>query len=69
MKEDIKEILITEEELKEKVQELGKILTKDYKDKNPLCRCKADFLLLYRAAYGSLLVENHKKLDFCTYRR
>lgn len=39
MKEDIKEILITEEELKEKVQELGKILTKDYKDKNPLVIC------------------------------
>ena len=39
MKEDIKEILITEEELKEKVQELGKILTEDYKDKNPLVIC------------------------------
>lgn len=39
MKEDIKKVLITEEEIKAKVEELGKTLTKDYKDKNPLVIC------------------------------
>ena len=39
MKEDIKKVLITEEEIKAKVEELGKTLTEDYKDKNPLVIC------------------------------
>ena len=36
MKHDIEKVLITEEELQEKVKELGAILTKDYSDKYPL---------------------------------
>lgn len=36
MKEDIKEILITEEEIQAKVHELGKILTEEYAGKFPL---------------------------------
>lgn len=36
MHNDIKEILITEEQLKAKVAELGKILAEDYRDKNPV---------------------------------
>lgn len=36
MKQDIKEILITEEELQVKIRELGATLTEDYQDKNPL---------------------------------
>ena len=36
MKEDLKEILFTEEEILQRVKELGKQLTKDYKDKTPM---------------------------------
>lgn len=36
---DIAEVLITEEELKEKVRELGKILNKEYKGKDPIFVC------------------------------
>jgi hypoxanthine phosphoribosyltransferase len=36
MNQDIQEILITEEEIQEKVKDLGKLLTEEYKDKFPL---------------------------------
>lgn len=36
LKKDIEEVLITEEEIQEKVDELGAILTEEYKDKYPL---------------------------------
>ncbi|WP_019395104.1 hypoxanthine phosphoribosyltransferase [Priestia filamentosa] len=36
MKEDIKEVLISEEQLQEKVKELGKVLSEEYKDRFPL---------------------------------
>lgn len=36
MKEDIEKVLFSEEQLKAKVAELGKRLTEDYRDKNPL---------------------------------
>ncbi len=36
---DIEKILFTEEEIKEKVKELGRVLTEEYKDKNPLFIC------------------------------
>ena len=36
MERDIKEILLTEEQIKAKVKELGEILTEEYKDKNPV---------------------------------
>ncbi len=39
MKEDIKEILITEEQLQEKIKELGEKLTLEYRGKNPLVIC------------------------------
>lgn len=39
MKEDIKEILITEEQLQEKIKELGEKLTLAYRGKNPLVIC------------------------------
>ncbi|MFC7443345.1 hypoxanthine phosphoribosyltransferase [Laceyella putida] len=39
MHQDIKEILISEEQIKEKVAELGKRLSEVYKDLNPLCIC------------------------------
>ncbi|MFL2079397.1 hypoxanthine phosphoribosyltransferase [Marinilactibacillus psychrotolerans] len=36
MKSDMEKILISEEEIQKKVQELGEILSEEYKDKNPL---------------------------------
>ena len=36
MERDIKEILLTEEQIKAKIEELGQILTEEYKDKNPV---------------------------------
>lgn len=36
MKNDIKEILISEEQIQDKVRELGEVLSKDYEDKFPL---------------------------------
>lgn len=36
MKEDILEILITEQQLKDKVAQLGKIISKDYRSKEPV---------------------------------
>lgn len=39
MKEDIKEILITEKQLQEKIKELGEKLTLEYRGKNPLVIC------------------------------
>ncbi|MFD1424499.1 hypoxanthine phosphoribosyltransferase [Laceyella sacchari] len=39
MHQDIKEVLISEEQIKEKVRELGQRLSEEYKDLNPLCVC------------------------------
>ena len=39
MKKDMESILISEEEIKNKVKELGEILAEEYKDKNPLLVC------------------------------
>ena len=36
MLDDIKEILITEEELQRRIKELGEVLSKEYADKNPV---------------------------------
>ncbi len=36
MEKDIKEILLTEEQIKAKIKELGEILTAEYADKNPV---------------------------------
>ena len=36
MRQDMETILFTEEELKQRVQELGEAITHDYKDKNPI---------------------------------
>ncbi|MGC5326816.1 hypoxanthine phosphoribosyltransferase [Brevibacillus sp. SYSU BS000544] len=39
MNNDIKDILLTEEQIAAKVKELGTILSEEYKDKNPLVIC------------------------------
>jgi len=36
MRDDIKKILLTEEEIKTRIKELGEEITRDYKDKNLL---------------------------------
>lgn len=36
---EIKKVLFSAEEIKTRVAELGKILTEDYKNKNPLLIC------------------------------
>ena len=36
MERDIKQILLTEEQIQAKIDELGQILTEEYKDKNPV---------------------------------
>ena len=36
MEKDIQQILLTEEQIQNRIQELGQILTKEYKDKNPI---------------------------------
>jgi hypoxanthine phosphoribosyltransferase len=37
--EDIAEVLFTKEQIREKVEELGKIISREYKGLNPLCVC------------------------------
>lgn len=39
MQNDIQEILYSEEDIQNKVKELGDIITQDYKDRNPLVIC------------------------------
>jgi hypoxanthine phosphoribosyltransferase len=36
MKEDIKEVLLTESQIRDKIREIAKQISKDYKDKNPI---------------------------------
>ena len=36
MEKDIKQVLLTEEQIQERIKELGKILTEEYEDKNPV---------------------------------
>lgn len=39
METDIKEILLSEEEIQAKIRELGRVITNDYQGKNPLVIC------------------------------
>lgn len=36
MEQDIQEILLTADQIKQRIEEMGKILSEDYKDKNPI---------------------------------
>ena len=36
MEKDIKQVLLTEEQIQARIKELGKILTEEYEDKNPV---------------------------------
>lgn len=62
MKDDIKEILISEEEIQEKVNELGKELTEQYKDKFPLVVGVLKGSLIFM---GDLIkrIDSHMEMD------
>jgi len=47
MEADIKEVLLSEEAIQKKVEELGEILSKDYKDKKPLLVCVLKGAILF----------------------
>lgn len=47
MEADIKEVLLSEEAIQQKVKELGEILSKDYKDKKPLLVCVLKGAILF----------------------
>lgn len=47
MEADIKEVLISESEIAEKIRELGLILSKDYQGKNPLMVCVLKGAILF----------------------
>ncbi len=47
MEADIKEILISKEEIEAKTKELGAIISKEYKDKNPLLVCVLKGAILF----------------------
>ncbi|MFY0545790.1 hypoxanthine phosphoribosyltransferase [Brevibacillus sp. H7] len=49
MNQDIKNILLTEEEIASKVKELGSILSAEYRDKNPLVICVLKGAVLFMA--------------------
>ena len=58
---EIKKVLFSAEEIKTRVAELGKILTEDYKNKNPL----STYHLLCQSLYSSCF-QNGDRL-FATY--
>lgn len=63
MEQDMKEILLSEEVIQAKVQELGRVLSNDYRDKNPLVIC----VLKGAAPFMSDLIRRmdiHLEIDF-----
>ncbi|MEK5440196.1 MULTISPECIES: hypoxanthine phosphoribosyltransferase [unclassified Fredinandcohnia] len=63
MKQDIEKVLFSEEELQQKIKELGNTLTEDYKDKFPLA---IGILKGAMPFMGDLLkrVDTHLEMDF-----
>lgn len=63
MQNDIKEVLLSEEEIQMKIAELGRVISEDYKDKNPLIIC----VLKGAAPFMSDLIKRisiHMEMDF-----
>ena len=50
---EIKKVLFSAEEIKTRVAELGKILTEDYKNKNPLLICPLKGYVFFRYCKGN----------------
>lgn len=63
MKDDMKEILITEEEIQQKVRELGETITNEYKDRFPLVVGVLKGAMLFM---GDLTkrIDTHIEMDF-----
>ncbi len=49
MHSDISEILYSEEQIQEKIKQLGEVLTQDYKDRNPLVICILKGAIIFMA--------------------
>lgn len=63
MQNDIQEVLLSEEEIQMKIAELGRVISEDYKDKNPLVIC----VLKGAAPFMSDLIKRisiHMEMDF-----
>nr|WP_273717203.1 hypoxanthine phosphoribosyltransferase [Alkalihalobacillus pseudalcaliphilus] len=63
MRDEIKEILITEEEIQEKVKELGKAITDEYQDKFPLMIGVLKGAMPFMADL-SKRIDTHIEMDF-----
>ena len=58
--DEIERILISEEEIRDKVAEMGRILTEEYKDKNPLFICVLKGSVVF---FADLMREMHCPLE------
>lgn len=63
MHKDIKEILIDETTLKQRIKELGEEITKDYHDKNPLIICVLKGAVMFMADMVQV-VDCYLEMDF-----
>ncbi|MGL4818716.1 MAG: phosphoribosyltransferase, partial [Bacilli bacterium] len=63
MHQDIEKVLISEGEIKEAVERLGKELTEDYKGKNPLAICILKGSVLFMADLVRN-IDTHLEMDF-----
>ncbi|PTM54801.1 hypoxanthine phosphoribosyltransferase [Desmospora activa] len=63
MHEDIREVLLSQEVIQQKVRELGQQLTQDYRDLNPLCICvlKGAFPFMSDLVRA---IDTHLEVDF-----
>ena len=63
MHHDIEKILLTEEQIRGRIAELGKVLTEEYKDKNPLVVGVLKGVVVF---YADMIraIETHCQLDF-----
>lgn len=63
MLQDMREVLISEEEIQAKIKELGMALSKEYKDKNPLIVCVLKGAALFMADLVKVM-DIHLEMDF-----
>lgn len=63
MKNDIKNVLISEEELKARVSELGEQIKKDYEGKEPLCICVLKGAIIFMTDLIRAM-DMHVSMDF-----
>lgn len=63
LEKDIKEILLTEEQIQSRIAQLGEILTEDYKDKNPVVIGVMKGVVVF---YADMIrqIKTHCEMDF-----